>query len=105
MVPHRRLTGQKFWGINMSPLEVVSLGQKAVTITLLLSAPLLVTGMAVGLMVAIFQATTQIQEMTLTFVPKIVAVMLALLFFASWMLIKITDYTNELFVNIPNIIR
>jgi flagellar biosynthetic protein FliQ len=89
----------------MSPLEVVSLGQKAVTITLLLSAPLLVTGMAVGLMVAIFQATTQIQEMTLTFVPKIVAVMLALLFFASWMLIKITDYTNELFVNIPNIIR
>jgi flagellar biosynthetic protein FliQ len=89
----------------MSPLEVVTLGQKAVTITLYLSAPLLITGMAVGLMIAIFQATTQIQEMTLTFVPKIVAVMLALLFFASWMLIKITDYTSELFMNIPNIIR
>ena len=89
----------------MSPLEVVSLGQNAITITLLLSAPLLLTGMAVGLLVAIFQATTQIQEMTLTFVPKIVTVMLALLFFASWMLIKITDYTNELFINIPNIIR
>ena len=89
----------------MSPLEVVSLGQNAITVTLLLSAPLLLTGMAVGLLVAIFQATTQIQEMTLTFVPKIVTVMLALLFFASWMLIKITDYTNELFINIPNIIR
>jgi len=89
----------------MSPLEVVTLGQKAVTITLLLSAPLLIVGMLVGLAVAIFQATTQIQEMTLTFVPKIVAVMLSLLFFASWMLIKITDYTQELFINIPNIIR
>jgi flagellar biosynthesis protein FliQ len=89
----------------MSPLEVVTLGQKAVTITLMLSAPLLITGMVVGLAIAIFQATTQIQEMTLTFVPKIVAVMLALLFFASWMLIKITDYTQELFINIPNFIR
>lgn len=89
----------------MSPLEVVTLGQNALTVILLLSAPLLITGMVVGLLVAIFQATTQIQEMTLTFVPKIVAVMLALLFFSSWMLIKITDYTQELFINIPNIIR
>lgn len=89
----------------MSPLEAITLGQKALTITLLLSAPLLITGMVVGLIIAIFQATTQIQEMTLTFVPKIVGVMLALLFFASWMLIKITDYTQELFINIPNIIR
>ncbi|MCK5194519.1 MAG: flagellar biosynthesis protein FliQ [Desulfobulbaceae bacterium] len=89
----------------MSPLAVVSLGQNAVTITLLLSAPLLITGMVVGLIIAIFQATTQIQEMTLTFVPKIFGVMLALLFFSSWMLIKLTDYTQELFINIPNIIR
>ena len=89
----------------MSPLAVVSLGQNAVTITLLLSAPLLITGMVVGLIIAIFQATTQIQEMTLTFVPNIFGVMLALLFFSSWMLIKLTDYTQELFINIPNIIR
>ena len=61
--------------------------------------------MAVGLLVAIFQATTQIQEMTLTFVPKIVAVTLAMLFFSSWMLIKMTDYTTELFLSIPNLIR
>jgi flagellar biosynthesis protein FliQ len=89
----------------MVPLEAVTLGQNAITITLLLSAPLLLIGMAVGLLVAIFQATTQIQEMTLSFVPKIVAVMLALLFFSSWMLIKITDYTNDLFLSIPDLIR
>jgi flagellar biosynthetic protein FliQ len=89
----------------MVPLEAVTLGQNAITITLLLSAPLLLIGMAVGLLVAIFQATTQIQEMTLTFVPKIVAVMLALLFFSSWMLIKMTDYTNDLFLSIPDLIR
>jgi flagellar biosynthetic protein FliQ len=89
----------------MDPIEAVTLGQNAVTISLLLSAPLLLIGMAVGLLVAIFQATTQIQEMTLTFVPKIVAVMLAMLFFSSWMLIKMTDYTQELFLSIPDLIR
>lgn len=89
----------------MIPMEAVTLGQNAISITLLLSAPLLLVGMVVGLLVALFQATTQIQEMTLTFVPKIVAVMLALLFFSSWMLIKLTDYTSNLFLSIPDIIR
>ena len=89
----------------MTPLDAVTLGQNAITIALLLSAPLLLIGMAVGLLVAIFQATTQIQEMTLTFVPKIVAVMLSMLFFSSWMLIKLTDYSRELLMSIPDIIR
>ena len=89
----------------MIPIEAVTLGQNAITIALLLAAPLLLIGMAVGLLVAIFQATTQIQEMTLTFVPKIVAVMLSMLFFSSWMLIKITDYTKGLFLSIPDIVR
>jgi flagellar biosynthetic protein FliQ len=89
----------------MTPVEAVTLGQNAITITLLLSTPLLIIGMVVGLIIAIFQATTQIQEMTLTFVPKIFAVMLALLFFSSWMLIKLTDYTENLITNLPNIIR
>lgn len=89
----------------MTPLDAITLGQNSITITLLLSAPLLLVGMVVGLMIAIFQATTQIQEMTLTFVPKIVAVMLALLFFSSWMLIKLSDYTRDLFMSIPDIIR
>lgn len=89
----------------MSPIQAVSLGQNAVNIALLLSAPLLIIGMVVGLLIALFQATTQIQEMTLTFVPKIAAVMVALLFFAPWMLIKITDYTQDLFMSIPTLIR
>ncbi len=89
----------------MSPLEAINLGTDAVYLVLLLSGPLLATGLAVGLMIAIFQATTQIQEMTLTFVPKIVAVMVAFVFFASWMMIQLTDYTHDLITKIPEIIR
>lgn len=89
----------------MTALEAINLGQDAVYISMLLSAPLLAVGLTVGMAIAIFQATTQIQEMTLTFVPKIVAVMFALLFFASWMMIKATDYTHDLFSRIPYIIR
>lgn len=89
----------------MTALQAINIGTDAVYLSLILSAPLLATGLAVGLCIAIFQATTQIQEMTLTFVPKIVAVMLALIFFSSWMIIKITDYTNDLFTRIPDLIR
>ena len=89
----------------MTPLQAVTLGQNAVTITLLLAGPLLLVGMVVGLAIALFQATTQIQEMTLTFVPKITAVMLAMLFLSSWMLLQLTDYTRELFESIPLLIR
>lgn len=89
----------------MTSMDAVTLGQNAVSMTLLLSAPLLIVGMVVGLAVAIFMATTQIQEMTLTFVPKITAVMLALLFFSSWMLIRMTDYTRNLIMSIPDLIK
>ncbi len=89
----------------MTPVEAATLGQNAVTITLLLSAPMLLVGMVVGLIIALFQATTQIQEMTLTFVPKIAAVMISALFFSSWMLLKLTDYTRELFESIPMLLR
>ena len=89
----------------MTALQAISLGQDAVYITLLLSAPPLMVGLVVGLAIAIFQATTQIQEMTITFVPKIVAVMFSLLFFASWMMIKLNDYTQDLLVRIPDLVR
>lgn len=89
----------------MTALEAINLGQDAVYISLLLSAPPLLVGLIVGLAIAIFQATTQIQEMTITFVPKIVAVMFSLLFFASWMMIKLTDYTQDLLVRLPDLIR
>lgn len=89
----------------MTALQAITLGQEAVNITLLLSAPPLIVGLVVGLAIAIFQATTQIQEMTITFVPKIVAVMFSLIFFASWMMIKLNDYTQDLLVRLPDLIR
>ena len=89
----------------MTPSEAITLTQNAVTLTLLLSAPVLLVATVVGLLISLFQAVTQIQEMTLTFVPKIVAVMATLLFLSSWMINKLVDYTHELIVNLPNIIR
>jgi flagellar biosynthetic protein FliQ len=62
-------------------------------------------GLVVGLMISIFQAVTQVQEMTLAFVPKIIAVMLALLFAAPWMIDMLVSFTHNLFSNIPNYIK
>ena len=89
----------------MTALDAINLSSDAVTLSLLLAAPPLLVGLAIGLVIAIFQATTQIQEMTLTFVPKIVAVMLTMLFLSSWMMIKMTDYTRDLINRIPDLIR
>ena len=89
----------------MTPADVVALIQGAVKITLLLAGPILGVGMGVGLTIALFQAVTQIQEMTLTFVPKIFAVMLAILFLAGWMITIMVDYTHNLIVSIPTLAR
>ena len=89
----------------MTPSEAVTIAQNAITMALMLSAPLLLVGMAVGIAISLFQAVTQIQEMTLTFVPKIFAVMVTLLFFSSWMLAKIIGYTESLIGSLPTIIR
>jgi len=89
----------------MTPEFVVSFAKEAILLTILLAMPMLGLGLTVGLMVAIFQATTSIQEMTLTFVPKILAVLLGLLYFAPWMLEKITTYTENLINQIPMYIR
>ena len=71
---------------------------------MLISAPMLGLGMLVGILVSVFQATTQIQEQTLAFIPKIVAVFVAILIFGPWMLRLLTDYIRELFVNLPSLI-
>jgi flagellar biosynthetic protein FliQ len=89
----------------MTPEAVVSVGSEAIKLALLLSAPLLGVGLVVGLVIAILQATTQVQEMTLTFVPKIITVLLALLAAAPWMLNKATYFTSQLIANIPDLIR
>lgn len=89
----------------MSTEYVVTLGSEAIKLALMLSLPLLGVGLVVGLFIAILQATTQIQEMTLSFVPKIIAVLLALLAASPWMLGKISHFTSQLIQSIPNIIR
>ncbi len=89
----------------MTPETVATIGKEAIETVLLISAPMLGFGLAVGLMVSIFQAATQIQEMTLTFIPKIVAVFIALLIFFPWMMQTMIEFTRELILTIPNISR
>jgi flagellar biosynthetic protein FliQ len=89
----------------MTQQFVIGLARHAIELTLLISLPMLGLGLVVGLVVSIFQAVTQIQEMTLTFVPKILAVMLALLLTFPWMMNKMLDFTRELIVNIPAMIH
>lgn len=89
----------------MSQDMVVGVARQAIELTLLISLPLLGLGLVVGLAVSIFQAVTQIQEMTLSFVPKIVAVLLGLLFAFPWMMNKLIDFTRELYAHIPSMIQ
>ena len=89
----------------MSPEFVIGFARNAIELTLMLALPMLGVGLAVGLVVAIFQATTQIQEMTLTFIPKILAVFIALVVFAPWILEKLTSYTANLLTNLPMYIQ
>lgn len=89
----------------MTPEFVVTFAQEAIKTTILVSMPMLGLGLAVGLIVSIFQAVTQIQEMTLTFVPKILIVLLALLFFAGWMLEHLMNFTTTTIEQIPFYIR
>jgi flagellar biosynthetic protein FliQ len=89
----------------MTPETITTMMAEAIKITLLVSAPMLLMGLLVGLSISIFSAVTQIQEMTLTFVPKIVVVFLALLVALPWIMVKLVTYTANLFANIPNLVR
>jgi flagellar biosynthetic protein FliQ len=89
----------------MSVGDAVSIMRGGVFEILLLSAPVLLVAMVVGLIVSIFQATTSIQEQTLTFVPKIVAIMLVLALLGSWMFGNLQQYTLDLFAMIPQMAR
>lgn len=89
----------------MSQEMVMDVGIEAIRTVLLISAPVLLLGLLVGLIVSIIQATTQIQEQTLSFIPKLVAIALALLVFGPWMMSMMYDFTINIFENIPNYIR
>ena len=85
----------------MSGDLVIQIGQNALWIVLLVSAPMLGLGLAVGLLVSVFQATTSIQEATLAFIQKIIAVFVAILIFGPWMLSILVEYFTNVFVNLP----
>ena len=88
----------------MSGDLVIQLGQQALWVVLLVSAPMLGLGLIVGLMVSVFQATTSIQEQTLAFIPKIIAVFVAILIFGPWMLRIMVEYLTNLLINLPSYI-
>ncbi len=89
----------------MDIATVVNIGKNAMQVTMLLSMPLLIVSLIAGLLVSIFQAVTQIQEMTLTFIPKIIATAVALIFLAPWMAKLMVNYIIQLYSSIPNFIR
>jgi flagellar biosynthetic protein FliQ len=88
----------------MSPETVVTVGRHALEMTLMLAAPLLLTALAVGLIVGIFQAATQINEMTLSFIPKLLAMAAILAMTGPWMLRTLVEYTRGLIEGIPGMI-
>ena len=91
-------------GNIMTPQTVMAIGQGALELTLLIAAPLLLSALAVGLTVAIFQAATQINEMTLSFIPKLVAIFAAMLIAGPWIITMLTDYMRRLYSSIPSMI-
>lgn len=88
----------------MNSQSVLTLGMQAMQVTLLLSAPLLLTALIIGLLVAVFQAATQINEQTLSFIPKLVGMMIALAVFGPWMITIFTDFMRRVFESIPSAI-
>jgi flagellar biosynthetic protein FliQ len=89
----------------VTPELVVELAQKAIKVTLLVSLPILGIGLVVGVLVSLLQAATQIQEMTLTFVPKILSIFVGLLLLLPWIMQQLTGFTVEIINNLPNYTR
>ena len=87
----------------MDTAMVIDLGRQALWISMLVCAPLLVVALAVGLIIGIIQAATSINEMTLSFIPKLIAEALALLLFGGWMLTTLVDFTRSIFQRIPTL--
>lgn len=87
----------------MSTAFIVELARNSIYTTLLVSSPMLILALVVGLAISILQAITQIQEMTLTFIPKIIAVAVALIVFLPWMITTVVGFTNQLFALIPSL--
>lgn len=85
----------------MTPDTIIGLMAETIKVTLLVAAPMLIVGLVVGVLISLFQAVTQIQEMTLVFVPKIVAVLITMIAALPWMMGLMLNFTHQLFANIP----
>ncbi|MBI5918514.1 MAG: flagellar biosynthesis protein FliQ [Nitrosomonadales bacterium] len=85
----------------MTPETVMTIGRQALELTLMISAPLLLTALVLGLLISIFQAATQINEMTLSFIPKLLGMFVVLIVAGPWMIGLIVDYMHRLFESIP----
>jgi len=88
----------------MTPETVTTIGQEALWVTMMIAAPMLLSALAVGLLVGMFQAATQINEMTMSFIPKLLVLVAALIVAGPWMLSVISSYTVQLFGRIPSLI-
>ena len=88
----------------MTPESVMTMGRTAMEVTLMVAAPMLLVALIIGLVVSIFQAATQINEATLSFIPKLVGIFVALVIAGPWMLAVMLDYMRAVFTNIPGII-
>ena len=88
----------------MDSQDVIDLGRQAIVMTMLASAPMLVAGLVVGLVVGLLQAVTQIQEQTVAFVPKLIAMVVALALTLPWLLSQMTRYVQDIFLNIPELL-
>lgn len=88
----------------MTADTILTIGQEAMKVAMLLSAPMLLTALVVGVLIGMLQAATQIQEMTLSFIPKLIAIAMALAIAGHWMLGLLVDYTRELFMSIPGLV-
>jgi flagellar biosynthesis protein FliQ len=83
---------------------VVEITNQAIKVTMMLAAPMLIGALVVGILVSLFQAVTQINEQTLSFIPKIVVIVIALVVLSPWMMETITSFTHELYTSIPNVV-
>jgi flagellar biosynthesis protein FliQ len=88
----------------MTPESVMTFGRQAMEVAIMVSAPLLLVALGIGLIVSIFQAATQINEQTLTFIPKLLGIIVTLVIAGPWMLTILLDYMRQVFSNIPNMI-
>lgn len=88
----------------MTPSTVIEIGRVAVEVTLLIATPMFLAALVTGLVVSIFQAATQINEVTLTFVPKMIAMFITIVITGPWMLTLFTDYMRRLYESIPSLI-